>query len=221
MKDSKNPSFFYDSSTFEFLSPLTDSFEQITKELTELLTLNTPKSWLKTFPQYVQSEQETAWDVFTFKFFGMNHPYNQALCPTTAALINSIPELISCDFSRMKPNTTIMPHRGYSRMILRGHLPLIVPQGNACAIQVGNQTEYHQPGKMIIFDDSFEHSAWNHSSEDRIVLMFDIPNPLWGYSAEEISQYKISNLDDPFLLSLASQSAWNEAFDKRCLPIWC
>jgi beta-hydroxylase len=219
MKDSKNPSFFYDSSTFGFLSPLTDSFEQISKELNELLTLNTPKSWLKTFPQYVQSEQESAWDVFTFKFFGMNHPYNQALCPTTAALINSIPELISCDFSRMKPNTTIMPHRGYSRMILRGHLPLIVPQGNACAIQVGNQTEYHQPGKMIIFDDSYEHNAWNHSSEDRIVLMFDIPNPLWGYSAEEISQYKISNLDDPFLLSLASQSAWNEAFDKRCLPI--
>jgi beta-hydroxylase len=95
----------------------------------------------------------------------------------------------------------------------------MVPKGDACAIRVGNQTEYHQPGKMIIFDDSFEHSAWNHSSEDRIVLMFDIPNPLWGYSAEEISQYKIANLDDPFLLSLASQSEWNEAFDKRSLPI--
>lgn len=219
MKEPKNPKYFYDSHKFNFLDPLTDSVDVILSELSDLLSLNTSNGWLKTFPQYVQSNQNTGWDVFTFKFFGMNHPRNHALCPKTAQLINSIPELISCDFSRMKPKTSILPHRGYSRMILRGHLPLIVPPGDTCAIQVGDETAYHEPGKMLIFDDSYEHSAWNHSDKDRIVLMFDIPNPLWEYTADEINSYKIQHLDDPFLLSLASKAQWEEAYKKRLLPI--
>ena len=219
MKDTKNPRFFYDSSTFEFLSPLTESLESIVKELNELTSINAGNSWLETFPSYVHSDQPKAWDVFTFKFFGMNHIQNQSLCPITSNLINSIPELISCDFSRMKPHTTISPHKGYSRMILRGHLPLIVPPGNNCAIQVGTDIEYHQTGKMLIFDDSYEHSAWNHSAADRIVLMFDIANPLWGYTPDEICSYKIEHIEDPFLLKIATKTEWAEAYKKGLLPL--
>jgi ornithine lipid ester-linked acyl 2-hydroxylase len=219
MKDSKNPRFFYDCNTFEFLSPLRDSIELIIKELEALRSVNVPTSWLETFPSYVQSEHPKAWDVFTFKFFGMNHLQNQALCPITSNLIHSIPELISCDFSRMKPHTTITPHKGYSRMILRGHLPLIVPKGTDCAIRVGTEIKYHQTGKMLIFDDSYEHSAWNHSTEDRIVLMFDIANPLWGYTPDEICKYKIEHIEDPFLLSIANKTEWAEAYEKGCLPL--
>ncbi len=219
MKDSKNPCFFYDCNTFEFLSPLRDSIELIIKELEALRSVNVPTSWLETFPSYVQSEHPKAWDVFTFKFFGMNHLQNQALCPITSNLIHSIPELISCDFSRMKPHTTITPHKGYSRMILRGHLPLIVPKGTDCAIRVGTEIKYHQTGKMLIFDDSYEHSAWNHSAEDRIVLMFDIANPLWGYTPDEICKYKIEHIEDPFLLSIANKTEWAEAYEKGCLPL--
>lgn len=218
MKDSKNPRFFYDSNSFEFLRPLTDSIEHIIKELEALRSVNGSTSWFETFPSYVQSEHPKAWDVFTFKFFGMNHLQNQALCPFTTNLIHAIPELISCDFSRMKPHTTINPHKGYSRMILRGHLPLIVPEGTHCAIQVGTEIEYHETGKMILFDDSYEHSAWNHSDEDRIVLMFDIANPLWGYTPDEICRYKIEHLDDPFLLKIASKKDWVEAYEKGNLP---
>lgn len=219
MKDSKNPRFFYDCNTFEFLSPLRDSIDLIIKELEALQSVEVPASWLETFPSYVQSEHPKAWDVFTFKFFGMNHLQNQALCPITTNLIHSIPELISCDFSRMKPHTTISPHKGYSRMLLRGHLPLIVPQGTDCAIRVGTEIKYHQTGKMLIFDDSYEHSAWNHSAEDRIVLMFDIANPLWGYTPDEICKYKIEHIEDPFLLSIANKTEWAEAYKKGCLPL--
>jgi len=67
MKDTKNPRFFYDSSTFEFLSPLTESLESIVKELNELTSINAGNSWLETFPSYVHSDQPKAWDVFTFK----------------------------------------------------------------------------------------------------------------------------------------------------------
>jgi aspartyl/asparaginyl beta-hydroxylase (cupin superfamily) len=34
-----------------------------------------------------------------------------------------------------------------------------------------------EEGKLLIFDDTIEHEAWNDSGEDRIVLIFDIWRP--------------------------------------------
>jgi aspartyl/asparaginyl beta-hydroxylase (cupin superfamily) len=34
-----------------------------------------------------------------------------------------------------------------------------------------------QVGKLMIFDDTIEHEAWNDSDEDRILLIFDIWRP--------------------------------------------
>ena len=104
-------------------------------------------------------------------------------------------------------------------MVLRCHLPLIVPAGNKCAIRVGDETREWKEGELMIFDDSFEHEAWNRSDEMRVVLMFDIPNPLWGYTARQISKYKIENMDDPFLLSLVPKEKWMEAFAKGEFPL--
>ncbi|MCB1614287.1 MAG: aspartyl/asparaginyl beta-hydroxylase domain-containing protein, partial [Xanthomonadales bacterium] len=34
-----------------------------------------------------------------------------------------------------------------------------------------------EEGKLMIFDDSFEHEAWNDSDQTRVVLIFDTWNP--------------------------------------------
>jgi hypothetical protein len=49
--------------------------------------------------------------------------------------------------------------------------------------------------------------------------MFDIPNPLWGYTSEEISSYKVKHLDDPFLLNIATKERWLEAYEQKILPL--
>jgi beta-hydroxylase len=149
----------------------------------------------------------------------MKSPKHAQLCPKTAELVYSIPEIISCDFSFLEPNTHILPHKGYTKMVLRCHLPLIVPSGEKCAIRVGEETHVWKEGELVIFDDSFEHEAWNKSDEKRVVLMFDIPNPNWNYSAEEISKYKIEKMDDPFLLSIASKEQWLKFYQDRQLPL--
>lgn len=215
----KNPRFFYEPADFSFLAPVISHFTEIRAELLELLRLGKEDQWLRTFPSYVRSDKERAWKVFSFLFFSMRIPSNAALCPHTAKIVYSIPEIISCDFSYLSPHTHIMPHKGYSRMILRCHLPLIVPKGSDCGIRVGSETRRWKEGELMVFDDSFEHEAWNNSNEERVVLMFDIPNFLWGYSAHEISQYKIDHLDDPFLLSLANKAQWLEAFKKGIVPL--
>ena len=49
--------------------------------------------------------------------------------------------------------------------------------------------------------------------------MFDIPNPLWEYTADQISEYKMEQLDDPFLLQFATKEEWLAAYRQRKLPI--
>lgn len=214
----KNPQFFYEAKDFPFLKPLVENFAVIKSELLNLIEKNKENQWLETFPNYVESENKKAWKVFSFIFFSMKFPENAKLCPKTAELIYSIPDIISCDYSFLKPNTHILPHKGYTRMVLRCHLPLIVPEGD-CAIRIGDETRKWEEGKLMVFDDSFDHEAWNKSDKNRVVLMFDIPNPLWGYSAHQISKYKIENLDDPFLLSMVTKERWLEAFSKGEFPL--
>jgi beta-hydroxylase len=215
----KNPALFYTPENFSFLKPLIEHCSVIKKELLHLMNQDEGDQWLKTFPQYVKSENQKAWKVFSFLFFNMRFPNHANLCPETAKIIYSIPQIMSCDFSYMEPHTHILPHKGYSKMVLRCHLPLIVPEGELCAIRVGNETRHWKEGELLIFDDSFDHEAWNKSNERRVVLMFDIPNPKWGYTAEEISKYKIENLDDPFLLSLANKNQWLEFFKNKKIDL--
>lgn len=215
----KNPHFFYDKKDFPFLLPLEDNFGTIRRELLELTRNMEEDKWITTFPNYVSSNNKKAWQVFSFNFFLMKFPQNATLCPKTAALIYSIPQVISSNYSYMKPRTHILPHKGYSRMQLRCHLPLLIPDKALCGLRVGDQTHKWEEGELLVFDDSFEHEAWNKTDKPRVVLMFDIPNPLWGYSAEQISQHKIANLEDPFLLGMASKEKWQVAFEKKIFPL--
>lgn len=215
----KNPRFFYDNDSFSFLQPITDNFKTIKQELIDLIEIKKENQWLRTFPAYVKSEKYKAWKVFSFIFFKMRFPENAKLCPKTAELIYSIPEILSCDYSYLDAKTHIAPHKGYSRMVLRCHLPLVVPDENLCGLRVGNQAKRWKEGELLIFDDSFEHEAWNNTDKKRVVLMFDIPNPLWKYTAYEISKYKIEHIDDPFLLAMATKEEWLQAFRKGIYPL--
>lgn len=102
-------------------------------------------------------------------------------CPRTMAALNRAPmtqiagQTPSVLFSRLTPGAHIPPHRGMLNCRLICHLPLIVPDG--CWLRVGNETRHWEEGKLLIFDDSFEHEAKNDSGETRIILLFDIWRP--------------------------------------------
>jgi beta-hydroxylase len=45
-------------------------------------------------------------------------------------------------------------------------------------ITVGGQTAHWEEGKSLVFDDTFEHTAWNETDETRVVLFVDVVRPL-------------------------------------------
>jgi aspartyl/asparaginyl beta-hydroxylase (cupin superfamily) len=85
--------------------------------------------------------------------------------------------------SRMRGGTHIAAHRGPTNLRLRCHLGIEVPSGD-CAIRVGDETRHWEEGSCLVFDDSFEHEAWNHTEQDRIVLIVDLWHP--GLSGTEV-----------------------------------
>lgn len=79
-------------------------------------------------------------------------------------------------FSLLAPHTQIPPHHGETNARLVVHLPLVVPEH--CRYRVGFEQRRWQVGEVLIFDDSIEHEARNDSDELRVVLIFDVWNPL-------------------------------------------
>ena len=103
-----------------------------------------------------------------------------AACPRTWDALHRAPLLDTANaptamFSLLRGGARITAHTGMFNTRLICHLPLIVPPG--CGFRVGNEVREWEVGKLIIFDDTIEHEAWNDSDRDRVVLIFDIWRP--------------------------------------------
>lgn len=102
-------------------------------------------------------------------------------CPITfdtirhAPLCDISPRAPTIMFSLLRGGARIPAHSGMINTRLICHLPLIVPPG--CGFRVGNEVREWEVGKLLIFDDTMEHEAWNDSEEDRVVLIFDVWRP--------------------------------------------
>ena len=87
-----------------------------------------------------------------------------------------MPFLANAGFSCFRPGTHLYPHHGELHGVLRCHLPLVVPEGDV-ALRFADDVRRWQPARCIVFDDTFEHEAWNHASSDRIVLLVTFAAP--------------------------------------------
>lgn len=121
------------------------------------------------------------WEGYYFYRHGERREENCKACPRTASAVDALPLSRVPDhgpevmFSVLAPGTHLLPHRGVTNTRLVAHLPLIVPEG--CALNVAGQVHEWRPGRVVVFDDSYEHEAWNRSGETRVVLIADIWNP--------------------------------------------
>lgn len=85
-------------------------------------------------------------------------------------------------FSVLAPGTHIRPHCGSTNLRLTAHLGLVVPNSGECRIRIADRWVHWEEGKVIVFDDSFEHEVINFTSTLRVVLLLrfwhvDLPAP--------------------------------------------
>ncbi|WP_448578773.1 aspartyl/asparaginyl beta-hydroxylase domain-containing protein [Thermaurantiacus sp.] len=121
------------------------------------------------------------WSAFFLWRGGAVEAANAARAPTMMAALEHapIPRIARRSpmalMSVLKPGTHIQPHHGMLNTRLIVHVPLV--SNPDCALRVGAETRGWVPGEALIFDDSFEHEAWNRGSETRAVLLFEIWRP--------------------------------------------
>jgi beta-hydroxylase len=116
------------------------------------------------------------WQSYMLTMFGYRINEHLEACPFTARMIQD-GRISSAMFSVLKAGTSIKPHKGIFKGVIRAHLGLIVPEGE-CYIKVDGRSYSWKEGEMVFLDDTFLHEAVNNTDQDRVVLFLDIIRPL-------------------------------------------
>uniref|UniRef100_A0A671PBI9 Aspartyl/asparaginyl beta-hydroxylase-like n=1 Tax=Sinocyclocheilus anshuiensis TaxID=1608454 RepID=A0A671PBI9_9TELE len=121
------------------------------------------------------------WGQFTLWQQGRKVASSCRYVPKTCALLEHYPEATSCKrgqikFSVMQAGTHVWPHTGPTNCRLRMHLGLVIPS-KGCRIRCTNQTRSWEEGKVLIFDDSFEHEVWQEAESYRLIFIVDVWHP--------------------------------------------
>jgi aspartate beta-hydroxylase len=126
------------------------------------------------------------WNVYYLSLHTFDCAENRSRCPVTCGLLDAMPRRYEHElFSSLAPGTHVTAHTGPTNKKLRIQVPLLVPSAGTCRLRVGEEVAVHEEGRAIIFDDSFEHEAWNDDAgAARVILIADVWHP--DLSAEEI-----------------------------------
>jgi aspartyl/asparaginyl beta-hydroxylase (cupin superfamily) len=179
---------FHDRADFPWLAALEAATDDIRAELTGVLAdgASVLEPYVSIAPdmplnQWRELNRSRRWGVYYLWREGVPQSEHLARCPRTARALEAWPrcEVPGCGptavFSILEPKTRIPPHHGVTNTRLIVHLPLIVPPG--CLFRVGGERREWLPGKAFVFDDTFEHEAWNDGDAPRAVLILDIWSP--------------------------------------------
>ena len=171
---------FLDPSVFDWVSRLESGWADIRGELDRVLDR---REDLPNF-QDISTDQATItdddrWKTFFFYGYGFRSDANCARCPRTASLLADVPGMTTAFFSILSAHKHIGEHRGPYRGVLRYHLGLKVPEpASACGIKVGGEVRGWTEGGSLLFDDGYQHEAWNDTDDTRVVLFMDVIRPL-------------------------------------------
>lgn len=188
---------FFDRTYFPWFETLEAATDTIREELAALLEAGLPGfSPYVAYPpgtpenQFAPLNHNRQWSSFWLWKDGERQDEAIAQCPKTAAILEELP---LCDqpgfaptalFSALAANTRIPPHTGSTNTRLLVHLPLVLP--GPAGFRVGNETREWRMGEAWAFDDTIEHEAWNDADETRVIMIFDIWNPLLSSAEREL-----------------------------------
>ena len=189
---------FYDDASFPWMRELESRTDAIKAELQDMLASRGEE--FVPYIQYKPGDPVNQWERLNhsrnwsgFHLYAHGEPVREHLaqCPRTAealALVEAveIPGLCpNAMFSALAPGAHIPPHTGETNARLVAHLPLVVPEG--CSFRVGYDWRKWREGKCWVFDDTIEHEARNDSDRLRVILMFDVWNPLLSSTERDMA----------------------------------
>lgn len=142
--------------------------------------------------QWAPLNHSSRWSHYGLWRNGQPNEAHLAKCPETRKALEAVDMATigglcpNAMFSALAPHTEIPPHTGETNARLVAHLPLVVPE--KCTYRVGFEHRTWTEGELLIFDDTINHAARNDSDELRVVLIFDIWNPMLSLAERQVVQ---------------------------------
>jgi ornithine lipid ester-linked acyl 2-hydroxylase len=170
----------YDNAVFPWAAEVEREWKLIRDELVKVLARQHELPAFQDIASDVATiTRDQGWKTFMLLGFGLRSEHNVRQCPETWRILQRIPGLKTAMFSIFEPGKHLPAHRGPYNGVLRFHLGLIVPEPrDKIAIRVDKEVCRWEEGRALIFDDAYEHEAWNHSPHTRVVLFVDFVKPL-------------------------------------------
>lgn len=180
---------YYDPSEFSWQKTILQAQEEIRSELNyvrekrQLSQISRPylsKDSIKGGP-LTSLAGSNSWSAIDLFRDGSSHADLLDFFPKTLKVLEKLPTYGLNDtpyeafFSLLGAHQEIAPHYGQSNHSLTVHLNIESPSGAYLKVN-GEQREWCS-NELIVFDDSFIHSAHNPSSENRTILLFSIWHP--------------------------------------------
>lgn len=180
---------FYDRSLFPWAEELESKTDLIREELKAALAAEGQdfQPYINLRPgqpvdQWRDLNRSQRWSHYGLWRNGQPDEAHLARCPETRRALEAVDMAEigglcpNAMFSALAPHTEIPPHTGETNARLVVHLPLVVPE--KCTYRVGYEHRTWTEGELLIFDDTIEHTARNDSDQLRVILIFDVWNPL-------------------------------------------
>lgn len=205
----------YDNALFPWTKTIERDWRAIRAELDRVLTRKDELPGFHELATDVASiSQDSGWKSFLLCGYGFQANKNIKACPRTWAACQNIPGLTTAMFSILEPGKHLPPHRGPYNGVLRLHLGLIVPEPREqLGIRVDKDVYRWREGESVIFDDAYEHEAWNRTPHTRVVLFVDFHKPL-RFPANVLNWLLLHlAVFTPFIREGAdNQKAWEKKF---------
>jgi beta-hydroxylase len=208
----------FETGDFPWVAVIEDHWRDIRGELDAVI------GDLDAIPAFHQLSKEQAglsddggWRTYFLYAYGFKAEDHCAECPETARWLETIPGMTTAFFSIFTPGEHLPPHRGTFKGVLRYHLGLLVPEPrDRVGIRVHDQVCHWEEGKSLIFDDTYQHEAWNQTDATRVVLFVDFVRPL-RFPASLFNWVVIQAIKhSPFVKDAVSNyKAWEARMDRR------
>lgn len=170
----------HDTRDFPWVAALEENWQAIRAEAdAALYDLNAVPPLAEISPDHRDIAPAGKWRSFFLYGYGYREDANCRRCPQTHALLARVPGLNSAFFSVLAPGTHIPAHVGVTKAIMTCHLGLRVPAAaERCSMRVADRILHWQPGRALVFDDTYEHEVTNDTDEMRVVLLIQFRRPV-------------------------------------------
>ena len=151
-------------------------------------------------------EGKKGYNTLSLAWWSIQFYKTQANFPALTRLMKVHPEILTISVNILEANAAILPHMGDTNAIYRGHFGVKIPgELPAVGIRVNGESQSWREGQFIWFMDAYEHETWNHSNEQRIVLLVDVLRPEYRQFRTWICATVMTSL---FLQNRIESSRW-------------